>query len=673
MAHIKEFKDKNLDYSLEGGALVFHRLTAVRAWTPVGGVFTLKTEGGCFDCRDAECSFAEEADGLTAKYALAGALTVEVRWKTVEGGLIERHDRVTNRGMSPVTVFGYSAMSAFSGRFCAYTQSNEWTMENQGHWQELTHGAREILTRGARTCLGSTPYMAIKNNETGESLAVHALVDGDWRMRAEVFGSPSASPWLQLGTGPAEAELAYPLAPGDSVVLSRAVFQPLTDGKPESGAAAFQRYLLADPAHLNSKPIPIEFNSWFFSFDRLDERDLLRQLETASELGCEAFTIDAGWYGRLEGGWYAQVGDWREKTDGAFFGRMRDFADKVRARGMIFGVWIEPERLMKNAPAVREHPGWFLPDNDGLFSPDLDREDAAQYVFDAICGVIDRYGAEWVKIDYNHALGRDPHGSAHMRYLRRFWKIMDDIRTKYPQLTLEGCASGGMRFESETQKHYDVFYMSDTVNPWDVLRIGESASARVLPGKVLRWCCLEPGGPVPRYGFEEPFRPPMVPKKATWDNVENTDPDFLLKICLQGQLSFSGELAGLDGETKAKLKKAVVFAKKHRELIQRGVFHPLTAFRPMEDRSGWSASFIEGTQKGRPGAAEGIFHAFRLESPDEEAVFRFPPDAVIGQYVIEDYDTGETFTADAQALAEFGIAVRLPRKNSGALLVFYRQ
>jgi hypothetical protein len=53
-------------------------------------------------------------------------------------------------------------------------------------------------------------------------------------------------------------------------------------------------------------------------------------------------------------------------------------------------------------------------------------------------------------------------------------------------------------------------------------------------------------------------------------------------------------------------------------------------------------------------------------------VFRLPQDAVGGRYSIEDYDTGETFEATAKELAESGLAVRLPRKNSGALLIFNR-
>lgn len=668
MAYITE-SGKKIEYSLENGKLIFRSTAGVKT-VAADGVFALKTERGCFDERDAVGSFARQENGLTANYTLTKDLTVQVRW-TETAGVIEREDTVINNGTAPATVFGYNANTAISGRFDLYTQSNEWTRENQGQWRGLTHGALEIFARGARTCQGATPYMALRNAETGGGLAVHALVSGDWKIRAEV-ASPSDSPTLTISTGPDGNELAYQLLPGEGVVFSRAVFANLFDGTPESGAAAFQRYLLADAAHHNPKTIPVEFNTWFYDFEQLNESELLRQLDAAAGLGCEAFTVDAGWYGRLNGDWSLQVGDWREKTDGAFYGKMREFADKVREKGLIFGVWIEPERLSPNAPEVTQHPDWFLPAVSGFLSPDLQREEVAQYTFNTICEIIDRYGAGWVKIDFNHALRRDPRGRAHMGYLRRLWRMMDELRAKYPDVIFEGCSSGGMRFEAESQKHFDVCFMSDTVNPWDVLRIGEGASLRVLPGRIMRWSCLQPGGLIPHYGFTEPFLLSLTPKKALWDEVENVDPDFLLKVCLQGHLSFSGELAGLDERTKGLMKKAVAFTKKHRGLMRRGVFHPLTAIRNMDDRGGWSASYIEGTEKAAPGGAAGIFHAFRLDSPTDEMTFRLPRDAVNGEYIVEDYDTGEVFSTDAKTLAETGVTVNLPHKNSGAVLIFHR-
>jgi hypothetical protein len=674
MAYIADSKNTAFGYVLEGGALAFRFSDGIHAMPPAGGPFLLKTQSGCFDARDAQAEYSSEACGLTVRYALPGGLAVTVRTRLAADGIVEREDTVENGSDAPVTVFGYSAVTALTGHFCAYTQANEWTMENQGGWQELLHGVHEIAARGARTCLGSTPYMALREAETQACFAVHALAEGDWRIRAEVNGSLSAAPWLKLTTGPAQDEFACPVAPGETIVLSTTIFQALPGGTPESGVAAFQRYLLADTAHRVQKPIPVEFNSWFYNFDILEEKELLRQLDTAAELGCEAFTIDAGWYGRLGGNWFEQVGDWRERLDGSFYGEMAAFADKVRAKGLVFGVWIEPERCMRNAPAVLEHPDWFLPAESGLVYPDLDREEVAQYTFDTICGVIDRYKAGWVKIDFNHVLGRDLHGSAHMRYLGRLWKMMDDIRAKYPMLTLEGCSSGGMRFEAEMQKHYDVGFMSDTVNPWDVLRIGEGASVRTLPGEVVRWCCLQPGTLMPHHAFPKPQLHVFTPKKATWDDVENVNPDFLLKVCLQGHLSFSGELAGLPGETLSAMKKAVSFIKQHRGLIRSGVFHPLTPFKPMTDRSGWCATYLEGTDSAEKDGCAGILYAYRLESPREEALFRLPQGAVgAGQYTIEDYDTGETFEASDHELTQAGIVVKLPAKNSGALLVVRRR
>ncbi|MCI8694976.1 MAG: hypothetical protein HFH91_20155, partial [Lachnospiraceae bacterium] len=74
------------------------------------------------------------------------------------------------------------------------------------------------------------------------------------------------------------------------------------------------------------------------------EEKLLRYAESARELGCEIFEVDAGWYGR-EPDWSSSVGDWREKLDGAFYGRLAEFADKIRGMGMGFGLWMEPERI----------------------------------------------------------------------------------------------------------------------------------------------------------------------------------------------------------------------------------------------------------------------------------------------------------------------------------------
>jgi alpha-galactosidase len=657
---------QGLDYSLDGNSFKISSLAGIAAVPPPGlGLFALKTDKGFFREYISSVSAGADDTGLTARFTLPGGIEVTIQWKEYAEGITERSDTVKNNGSGTVRIYAYQARTSFAGTYRSYTQANFWTKENQGHWENLSHGVREIGSHGGRNCLGSTPYMALQNTVSGSILAFHLLADGDWSIRAEVYDES----FLTISAGPAQTELAYPLASGEAAVFSRTIFQALPGNTIESGIAPFQRYLLRDPAYQKMKYIPVEFNTWFYDFDNLNENDLLRQLDCAAEIGCEAFTIDAGWYGCMEGRWGEQAGDWREKQDGAFHGKMRAFADKVRSRGLLFGIWIEPERFSKNVPVVKTHPDWFLLNSSGEFLyPDLDNNDTADYLYTMICEIIDRYGAGWVKIDFNHILGQDPRGKAHKSYTGRFLGIMDKVREKYPALILELCASGGFRAECETLKHFDTSFLSDSVNPFDMLRISEAAALRLLTGTTLRWCCLYSGGSLPWYSRNEKQNAILTPKKAIWDDAEKVSADFCLKTCLQGQLSFSGQLADLDDPAREKIKKAVGFYKQHQKLIQQGIREQLTPIAPINDRTGWSAFYIHSED-----CSEGIFFAFRLDTTESRMSFHLPSGAAKGSYRLTDYDSGETMNITEKNLRDDGIVLEIPEKNSGIILYLSRR
>jgi alpha-galactosidase len=181
------------------------------------------------------------------------------------------------------------------------------------------------------------------------------------------------------------------------------------------------------------------------------------------------FTVDAGWYGTGTGLWQQQVGDWNEKLYGAFYGRMSEFANQVRAAGLGFGLWIEPERYHPATPVVKEHPNWFLPGNGTHIYPDLANRQVYEYVLNNLLRIVEFYNLVWMKIDFNLELGT-PADGLHGYYL--FWySLLDELRARCPHAFIEGCASGGMRLDLHTLAHFDGHFLSDTVNPVDVLRI----------------------------------------------------------------------------------------------------------------------------------------------------------------------------------------------------------
>jgi hypothetical protein len=240
---------------------------------------------------------------------------------------------------------------------------------------------------------------------------------------------------------------------------------------------------------------------------------------------------------------------------------------------------------------------------------------------------------------------------------------MDELREQYPSLILECCSSGGMRFEIETQKHFDVSFISDTVNSFDMLRIGEGASLRSLYGRVLNWCCFESAADIPRYGSAQKAQMVLNPLKAIWNRAELVDPDFALKVCLTGHLGFSGELAGLDEATKGRIRKAVAFTKRYREQMRRSVRHLLSPVKPIADRSGWIVDFC-----GDEESETGILHAFRLDSPMGSRNFPLPLEGE-GNYNVEDYDTGEALILSAEKLRGPGLGVTIPERFHAVILV----
>ncbi len=246
----------------------------------------------------------------------------------------------------------------------------------------------------------------------------------------------------------------------------------------ETGSASLHLYLL-EKYIPNQKIAPVVYNTWFDRFEDLNIDHLHAQLVAAKEIGCEVFTVDAGWYGVGKGNWHSLVGDWREKPNGAFFGQMASFADRVRSVGLGFGLWVEPERNHAEASIVKAHPDWFLPGLGGFFYSDLSQPAAYNYILAELSRLIETYQLAWMKVDFNFELGDT--ADEFSMYFERWYQLLDELRQKYPNTFFEGCASGGMRLDLNTLTHFDGHFLSDAVNPVDVLRISQAASCACRP------------------------------------------------------------------------------------------------------------------------------------------------------------------------------------------------
>jgi len=526
-----------------------------------------------------------------------GALRLESDWQLEDAsGVLSRKDRLVNTGKTPVTI--YRCLPRFTlapGHYEVYAQQSRWSNESQGAWIPLHTGSLTLGCEWGRNTLNGTPYACLREVGGNRGLAFHVIPRGNWVIRFSTRMPTNPWPFIAVELGLADEDLHLSLAPGEALDLPEILVQELSDGEPRSAAAALHRHINARLKAPTMPEIPIIYNTWLDHMNPLDVPRLRAQLQAARAIGCEAFVVDAGWFGPGDDGWEL-VGDWREKTDCAFHGHMKDFADEVRAAGLGFGLWMEPERAVAKAPIRSQHPEWFF---QGELRFNLDIPAARDYLAGEIARLIETYDLAWIKIDFNFPLGYDGSGAELYRYYDAWYRILDDLRRAHPRTVFENCASGAMRLDLSSLFHYDCNFISDSANPLDVIRIGEGSLLRLPPGRILRWATLRGiGRTVPEIAKRTEESPEclIVPCGAAWQIVESAEVDFIMGAALPGVLGFSGDLLTIPAAARERMRWYVQFARQWRGFIRTALAHLLTPPRLITDRTGWTALQLQSPE-----------------------------------------------------------------------------
>lgn len=574
------------------------------------GMTLVVVDGHRHEGQDLTLELLEQSEhALNCHWIMAGgALRLVTRWRESEG-ITCRQDTISNVGQKPLTLT--RCLTRFllpRGTYECYTQSSRWCHENQGAWQIL-HTGLNLRHAWGRSTEDSTPYLALRTLYSECGLAFHILPRGNWMIRVTPVAEGGDLPHVVVELGLADENLHRVLLAGESLLLPEILIQALPKGLPQLAAPALHRFLLANHFSGAKREAPVVYNTWFDQFEILDVTRLRRQLTAAKATGCEVFVVDAGWYGNGDSDWSAQTGDWHEKTTTAFCGQMNLFADEVRAAGLGFGLWMEPERYGAKAPIRSEHPEWFVP--VGSFARlDLSQPPAYTYLREEISRLVAFYGLAWMKLDFNFSMDDDESGAELLDYSSNLHRLLDDVRAAHPHTFFEGCSSGAMRGDLATLSHVDGHFLSDSVNPVDVLRISQGAWLRLPPGRITRWAVVRPAGRVvPRYASSVSDSPPSVlaPCGALWEPAMTVDLYFTLLAAMPGMFGLSGDLAELEEAHSALIAEAVAFFKSWRRFIINAVAHLLTPPESLEQRLGWVAVQLQA-----PNGGVSLVFAYRI-------------------------------------------------------------
>jgi alpha-galactosidase len=411
-------------------------------------------------------------DGSRARIEAAdttAGLRLVTEVEAVPGGAIRARHTLTNAGRLPYAVaaldvvFPLPAEAAeildFSGRHLSERTPQRHRITD-GLW--LREGRRGHTGHDAATLvIAGAPGFSFGH---GEVYGVHVAWSGNTVHYVEQMASRTAV----IGGG----EL---LLPGEICLgwsesyRTPWVYLAVGAGLDEL-AGQFHGYLRSLPAHPRT-PRPVNLNVWeavYFDHD-LDRLTALADL--AAEAGVERYVLDDGWFaGRRDD--HAGLGDWRVDEE-VWPGGLHRLVDHVRARGMEFGLWFEPEMVNPDSELYRAHPDWILSAGDRIpplarnqLVLDLTRPEAYAHVLEQISAVLSEYDISYVKWDCNRDItdagsGRRAGAPAAHAQAQAVYDLLDALRARHPGVEWESCAGGGGRVDLGILERVQRIWTSD--------------------------------------------------------------------------------------------------------------------------------------------------------------------------------------------------------------------
>jgi alpha-galactosidase len=451
---------------------------------------------------------------------------------------------------------------------------SEWRAE--GRWRQrplsellpdidpAMHGGQHprglfSLTSHGSWSTGSFLPTGVLAAETVPSIAWQVETSAGWHWEVAQTGST-----VTVGVHGAtdrHHQFAARLAPGEEFTSVPAGLC-VADGGRDAAFAALTGYRRAirEVSPVDAR-LPVVYNDYMNTLmGEPSTEKLLPLIESAAEAGAEYFCIDAGWYATPGSAWWVGAGEWLEAPE-RFTGGLLSVIDAIRANGMRPGLWLEPEAVgFESAMAGRlPEEAFFQRFGErvivaGNFQLDLRHPAARAHLNETVDRLVDEFGLEFIKLDYNRNIGggtdvdADAPGAGLLGHTRAFRDWLLGVQARHPGVLFENCGSGALRMDYNLLSVAHLQSTSDQEDFRKYAPIAAAAPASVLPEQAGNWAY-----PAASMGLAETA--------------------FAMTAGVMGRLYLSGFLNELSAEQSALVREAIALHKDWRHRIARS--HPV--------------------------------------------------------------------------------------------------
>ena len=300
------------------------------------------------------------------------------------------------------------------------------------------------------------------------------------------------------------------------------------------------------------------------------EKDQYNNVRMQLGLPDEMLVMDDGWFGARNDD-YRGLGDWYVNEE-KLGGPLKNLVDEINAKGLKFGIWVEPEMVNEDSELYRAHPDWAMtiPGRHPILGRnqlilDFSRKEVVDAIYDAISKVLDSANIEYMKWDFNRSIfnvysnGGLSQGQVLYNYVLGLYDFLERLNRNYPDLLIEGCSGGGGRFDLGMLYYTPQIWCSDNTDAIDRTRI-QYGTSFVYPVSSI-------GAHVSAVPNEQTGRTASLQTRAV--------------VAMGGTFGYELDPKKLSSEEKNTIRQQVEEYHKYAELINHGLYYRLS--NPTED------------------------------------------------------------------------------------------
>jgi len=522
-------------------------------------------------------------------------ITVDLCYKSYTNeDIIEAWTEIKNNEKGTVT------LTTFASAMLPIRRGDVWLSHLYGSWGNEAQLVEEPLTPGQKVIVNKD---GVRNSHTDHGEVMFSLNGKGQENTGDVIGAAicySGNYRLKVTTddteyhyffaGINEDNSEYHLKKGETFKTPALALSYSTEGL--SGVSRnFHKWGRKYKLMHGDKERKILLNSWEGVYFDINQAGMDQMMKDIASMGGELFVMDDGWFGdkyprKVDN---SSLGDWvvdKNKLPEGIEGLLRD----AKKNGVKFGIWIEPEMANTTSELYEKHPDWIVkaPKRDavpGRGGTQVVLDMGNPKVQDFVFGVVDNLMSKYPEIDYikwdanmaimNHGsqyLTMNDQSHLYIDYHRGLEKTCQRIREKYPDVTIQACASGGGRANWGVLPYFDEFWVSDNTD----------ALQRIY----MQWGTS--------YFFPAIAMASHISATPNHTVFRTTAMKYRIDVAMSGRLGMEIQPKNMTDEEKALCRKAISEYKQIRPIVQFGNIYRLVS---PYDRKGLASMMYVNDQK----------------------------------------------------------------------------